>query len=432
MSRRKSTPSYLPHKQSGRARAVWTDQTGIRHQKLLPGPFDSSESRTAFARLQLEIETAPTGTVTDPDGITVNEVMLAYLAHADRYYVDGEGKPTDEIVSITRSIKPVRELYGNTTAAHFGPRALAAVRQHMIGLGWCRSLINKRIDRIRRAMKWAASEELIPVATYEALRTLTGLRRGRTDARESEPVKPVADHFVEATLSHLPVHIRVMVELMMHTGMRPGEVCAMTLNQIDRTGKAWTYRPTRHKTAHHGKERVIPFGPKAHAVLVAFLHGRVLAPDAPVFSPRAAREERHAKMREERKSKVQPSQLSRKKTKPKKQPAERYTTHTITHAVRVAAEKAFPPPAPLAQQEGETTAEWEARLSNEEKAELAQWRKTHHWHPYQLRHGYATKARKLFGLEHAGAALGHTRMSATEVYAERDSQLAATVAAKIG
>ncbi len=50
VSRRKSTPSYLPHKQSGRARAVWTDQTGVRHQKLLPSPFDSSESRTAFAR----------------------------------------------------------------------------------------------------------------------------------------------------------------------------------------------------------------------------------------------------------------------------------------------------------------------------------------------------------------------------------------------
>jgi len=33
-TRRKSAPSYLPHKQSGRARAVWTDSTGERHQKL--------------------------------------------------------------------------------------------------------------------------------------------------------------------------------------------------------------------------------------------------------------------------------------------------------------------------------------------------------------------------------------------------------------
>jgi integrase len=223
-----------------------------------------------------------------------------------------------------------------------------------------------------------------------------------------------------------------MVELMMHTGMRPGEVCAMTLNQIDRTGKVWTYRPTRHKTAHRDKERVIPFGPRAHAVLVTFLAGRVLAPDAPIFSPRAAREERYRELRDKRKTKVQPSQQSRKKAKPEKQPADRYTTHAITHAVAVACDKAFPPPPPLGRREGETIAAWGRRLTPEQKAEVKAWRKAHRWHPYRLRHSYATKARKLFGLEHAGAALGHTRMSATEVYAERDSQLAAAVAAKIG
>ena len=38
----------------------------------------------------------------------------------------------------------------------------------------------------------------------------------------------------------------------------------------------------------------------------------------------------------------------------------------------------------------------------------------------------------MFGLEHAGAALGHAKMSATEIYAERDAGLALEVAAKIG
>src|SRR5437764_129649 len=55
-TRREPNPSYRPHNQSGRARAVWTDPTGGRHQKLLPGTYDSSESRTAFAQLQLELE----------------------------------------------------------------------------------------------------------------------------------------------------------------------------------------------------------------------------------------------------------------------------------------------------------------------------------------------------------------------------------------
>jgi site-specific recombinase XerC len=60
------------------------------------------------------------------------------------------------------------------------------------------------------------------------------------------------------------------------------------------------------------------------------------------------------------------------------------------------------------------------------------WRKAHRWSPNQLRHSHATKVRKEFGLEAAGASLGHSKMSATEIYAERDSQLALNVAAKIG
>jgi hypothetical protein len=59
VSARRPTPSYLLHKQSGRARAVWTDQAGTRQQKLLSGEYDSPEFRTAFAGLQLELETSP-------------------------------------------------------------------------------------------------------------------------------------------------------------------------------------------------------------------------------------------------------------------------------------------------------------------------------------------------------------------------------------
>ena len=395
---RNLTPTYTLHKQSGRGRLIWTDTAGVRHEKLLPGAHGSEESLTAKARLELELATNPTRTVGNSNDISVAEVLAAYFTYAARYYVDAEGEPTNELENMKVAVRPVRELYADTPAAEFGPRALAAVRQHVIGLKWCRSLVNHQIDRVRRAMKWAASEELIPVTTYQALRTLAGLRRGRTEARESEPVKPVTDDVVKATLPHLLHHIRAMVELMMHTGMRPSEVCAMTLNQIDRSSDVWKYRPAKHKTAHHGKERMIPLGPNARGVLSAFLGGRVPEPNEPLFSPRRAREERYARLRENRKSEVQPSQSSRKRPHPKRQPALTYTPRVLAHAVRVAAKKA----------------------------------KVVHWHPYQIRHSYATKVRKQHGLEAAGAALGHTRMSATEVYAERDEQLAATVAAKIG
>jgi site-specific recombinase XerC len=60
------------------------------------------------------------------------------------------------------------------------------------------------------------------------------------------------------------------------------------------------------------------------------------------------------------------------------------------------------------------------------------WRKAHRWHPNQLRHAFGTRVRKTHGLEAAQVLLGHSRADVTQVYAERNEQLAATVAAKIG
>lgn len=54
------------------------------------------------------------------------------------------------------------------------------------------------------------------------------------------------------------------------------------------------------------------------------------------------------------------------------------------------------------------------------------------WSPNQLRHSYATEARRVCGLEGAQVALGHSRADTTQIYAERDSALAAKVADLIG
>ena len=54
------------------------------------------------------------------------------------------------------------------------------------------------------------------------------------------------------------------------------------------------------------------------------------------------------------------------------------------------------------------------------------------WTPYQLRHTAATKVRREMGYESAGAALGHTKMSATAIYAERNQGLADEAAKRLG
>jgi integrase len=54
------------------------------------------------------------------------------------------------------------------------------------------------------------------------------------------------------------------------------------------------------------------------------------------------------------------------------------------------------------------------------------------WTPYQMRHTAATKVRKEMGYETAGATLGHTNMSATAIYAERNQGLADEAARRFG
>ena len=197
--KRNPTPSYTPHRASGRARAMWTDRLGVRHERLLPGALDSKESLAAHARLCLEVAVTPSASTRDPDAITVVEVLGKYYEHAVSYYSDSDGKPTKELACMKSAIKPVRELYGDVPAIEFGPKKLAAVRQRMIGLGWCRNLINRRVNLIRRVFKWGVAEELIPASVLEALRTLGPLLDGRTEARESAPVRPVSPEVVDAS-----------------------------------------------------------------------------------------------------------------------------------------------------------------------------------------------------------------------------------------
>ena len=108
-ARRKSTPSYLLHKQSGKARAVWTDPSGIRQQRLLPGLWNTVESRSAHARLALELAASPTAAVARPGSLTVAELLLAYMEHANRHYRHADGTPTSEIHEVRGVVKAVRE-----------------------------------------------------------------------------------------------------------------------------------------------------------------------------------------------------------------------------------------------------------------------------------------------------------------------------------
>jgi integrase len=123
---------------------------------------------------------------------------------------------------------------------------------------------------------------------------------------------------------------------------------------------------------------------------------------------------------------------AKRKGNPKRRPDERYDRGSYGLAIDRACDKAFPPPAPLAQREDESAAAWWARLGPEQRDAVQAWRKAHRWHPNQLRHTFATLVRKRHGLEAAQVLLGHSRADVTQVYAERNEELAASVAALVG
>ncbi len=403
MSRpRNPLPTYRFHKSSGQAIVTVYNPDGSPRDILL-GPFGSAESRAKYARVCAAL--LPGGVYAgEGEAVPVSAVILAFWKHAGVYYRDPAGKPTSELAEIRRSLKVLRELHGDTAAAAFGPKALAAVRDRMIALGWCRPLVNKRVDRIKRMFKWATAEELVPPGVYEGLRALAGLKAGRSPAREPEPVAPVPEADYEAALPFLPRLPRAACELMRLTGMRPGEACRLTFGEVDTAGELWVYRPAAHKTRHRGRGRAVPLGPRAQVVLSAYFaglvrHGLLPAdPAAPVFCAARERLLRFAERRAARRTRVQPSQKDRRKAAPKRAPRPGYTPHALAHAVAVACRKAG----------------------------------VSHWHPNQIRHLVGTEVRKRFGLEAAQVLLGHSRADVTQTYAERDEAKAAEVAGKVG
>ena len=399
MARVAKVPSYRLHKSTNQAIVV------IRGKTFYLGRFGSDESQSEYNRIVAEwlglggdIPPPRTPAKAQPD-LTVSELILAYWRHVESYYVK-DGEPTSEVDTIRQALRPVRELYGHTPARNFGPLALKACRDEMIQRNWARTYINRQVNRVRRMFLWAASCELVSATIHQALVTVPGLRKGRSAAKEKLPVSSVPDDVVDKTLEYLLPTVAAMVQLQRMSGMRPQEVVRLRRVDIDMTSEAcWLYRPSRHKTQHLDRERIVFFGPRAQAILRPLLPIDVTKY---VFSPKQSLIERHVRRRAQRKTPLWKShvahQAAKRKDRPKRPPRDAYTTGSYRKAIRRACQKAGIPI----------------------------------WHPHQLRHTAATSIRRQFGLEAAQAVLGHNELGTTQIYAERNLEAARDVMNAIG
>lgn len=341
MPRLPKIPSYRLHKPSGKAIVV------IRNRMYYLGKFGSAESKDEYSRIIAEWA-AQSGDLVPPrprdrpgEVLTITELASAYWAYVIGYYVK-DGAVTSEAECIRQALKPVRQLYGHVVARNFGPLALKTVRSAMIAQGWARNHVNRQVNRVKRMFSWATSEEILPVTIYQSLKTVEGLRRGRTTAKDKPPIAPVSDAIVDKTIRHLRPTVAAMVRIQRLTGMRPQEVVGMRASEIDTSDpECWVYIPGRHKTEHHGRDRVIFLGPRAQKVLKPFIGNG----DEFIFSPARSEAERNSQKRSERKTPRWRShmaqQAKKRKEQPKRAPRDRYDVPAYRRAVKHTAMRRF-------------------------------------------------------------------------------------------
>ena len=381
---KRRVPSYRHHKPSGQAVVT------LNGQDFYLGPWQSQVSRDEYDRLIGEWLAngrrlpAPVESV----DITVTELVAGYWAFAQSYYVK-DGQPSGQLPGIKVTLRMVREVYGRTPARNFGPLALKALQERMIGLDLSRRYINDNCERIKRMFKWGAAQELIPVQVHQGLTTVPGLKRGRTQAREADPIFPVDEADFQAALGQLSPVVGAMVQVQMLTGCRPCEVCMIRPCDIDRTGAVWCYVPKTHKTEYRNRERRIYIGPRAKQIVSPWL---VRGHDEHCFSPKeSARAERACSV-------AMDSPADRARQPRTSRRGDSYTTSSYRRAIVRACERAGIP----------------------------------RWTPNQLRHSRATELRRKYGLEAVQTVLGHAQADVTQIYAERDFERAKRIMREVG
>lgn len=403
-------PGYCLHKPTGQAYVRFSGKL------YYLGTYGSAESKERYSRLKAEwlVGRHTEKFAESKGGSTIAQVCLAYLEFAERYYA-----ASSEYVNLKLAVQPLSDLYATLPASEFGVVQFRAVRdwwlnkesEQGVKLGTkkrkadpdkkakrvSRQYVNKQMKRLTRIIKWSVGEGLVPSATHEAIKCVASLKRGRTDAPETEPVKPVASKLVEATLPFLTQVVADMVRFQRLTGCRPGEVCAIKPAMVNRSESVWTIELGDHKTAYRGKSRTLYVGPQAQHVLRPYL---LRSADAHCFSPQESEQQRLDAKHSARKTPLSCGNRpgTNRTRKPRKTPGTYFTSGTYARSIK----------------------------------NVCQRCKLESWAPNQLRHSAATEIRKRFGIDAASIILGHSGLEVTQVYAEADRQKAIDIARQIG
>lgn len=385
------TPRMTLHKGNGQHRV----RLNGRAHYLGTNP---AEAEKKYHRLIAEWMGAGRKPEVPQDEITVIELMARFRSgYAEKYFRDNRQSKEDML----RPLSVLKETYGELPAVQFGPLCLKAIQRNLESKELSRYWCNRTVFAIRRLFRWAVSEELLPSSVIHGLEAVETLRKGHTAAKEGRPRRPVSDADFFALEKHVSPTVWTVLQLLRLTGARPSELLGLRPCDIDRSAATWCARLAEHKTAHHGKARVLWFGKDARALLAPVLLRK--REDEYLFSPKDTFAEKPAPLGKPRRGGQQETPRQTDRTV-----GDFYIPTALCRCVVRAVDKANADP---------------------ERKDLPEVRK---WTPYELRHTAATRARAAAGLDAAQTILGHAHADVTQIYAQIADEKGRQIAELIG
>lgn len=277
-------PKYRKHSTGNQGMGQWK-----KKRQLFNGKFNSPESRREYETWLQEVvlRDSPDRQVPRDGSATVARCMLLFLNHACDYY--GAQRPS-EYYNFIPVAQDFAELHGSVPIGQIEPKHLKGFAEHLAktpgrrgftkdgqAKPWQRSrgYCNACLRRTRQMLKWLSEEGYCPASVYHGSLAVTGLKAGKTTAKETEQRTPVDMLDLARTLRRLSPTLQAMVRVQWLTGCRPGQVCAMRNDEIAKGSDGlWVWTPKRHKSAAKGKTLTIFLGPRCQEILGPFLSDR--------------------------------------------------------------------------------------------------------------------------------------------------------------